>query len=207
MKSNTISILIHSLWFYSFFFRIGAGKFGVEDVNASICTHYIYAFAILDPKLYTIIPSDEPNDVINGAYLKFTNLKIKYPKLKTLIAIGGALDSKSDKYSQLVSDDRKVKIFTESVLAFLEKYKFDGIDFDWEFPRTPADKIGFKNLMNTLKQQLREKGYLLTTAVSAYRPTIDQGKNIFRSIEDSLWDEEIQYYDIVVYLNQTITCL
>lgn len=155
-------------------------------MNASICTHYIYAFAILDPKLYTIIPSDEPNDVINGAYLKFTNLKIKYPKLKTLIAIGGALDSKSDKYSQLVSDDRKVKIFTESVLAFLEKYKFDGIDFDWEFPRTPADKIGFKNLMNTLKQQLREKGYLLTTAVSAYRPTIDQGKNIFRSIEDSL---------------------
>ena len=132
-------------------------------MNASICTHYIYAFAILDPKLYTIIPSDEPNDVINGAYLKFTNLKIKYPKLKTLIAIGGALDSKSDKYSQLVSDDRKVKIFTESVLAFLEKYKFDGIDFDWEFPRTPADKIGFKNLMNTLKQQLREKGYLLTT--------------------------------------------
>ena len=134
-----------------FLFRIGPGKFGTEDVDASLCSHYIYAFAILDPKLFTIVPQDEANDVSNGSYIKFTSLKKKYPALKTMIAIGGAVDSKSDKYSLLVSDDRKVKVFIQSVLHFLDKFKFDGIDVDWEFPKTSADKIGFSNLSNALK--------------------------------------------------------
>ena len=167
--------------FIDFFFRTGTGKFDVEDVDASLCSYYVYAFAILDPKLDTIIPSDEANDIDNGSYLKFTGLKAKYPKLKTLIALGGALDSESNIYSLLVSDERKVEVFIDSVLIFLEKFKFDGIDLDWEFPKTPADKIGFTNLMNKLKQRLKQLGFLLTVAVSAYRPTIDRGKHSFNN--------------------------
>ena len=81
----------------------------------------------------------------------------------------------NDRYRRL-SDDRRVKVFIQSVLHFLDKFKFDGIDVDWEFPKTSADKIGFSNLLKALKQHLKPRGYLLTTAVSAYRPTIDQGK-------------------------------
>lgn len=45
----------------------------------------------------------------------------------------------------MVSDPAKRATFTNSVIAFLQRYNFDGLDFDWEYPANrggvPADKV------------------------------------------------------------------
>ena len=118
-------------------------------------------------------------DLDNQFYAKFVALKQRKAGLKTLIAIGGWNDSMSPKYSQMVSDPNKINTFVNSVLAFLQRYGFDGLDLDWEYPATAADKAGLTQLLAALRSAFAPYGYLLTLAVNVGQPTIDAGNDRF----------------------------
>lgn len=55
--------------------------------------------------------------------------------VKVSVAIGGWNDSQGDKYSRLVNNPTARRRFVENVLKFLDKYNFDGLDLDWEYPK------------------------------------------------------------------------
>lgn len=59
---------------------------------------------------------------------------LKAKGVKVLVAIGGWNDSAGDKYSRLVNSASARRRFVENVLTFIEKYEFDGLDLDWEYP-------------------------------------------------------------------------
>ena len=59
-------------------------------------------------------------------------LKAKYPKLKTMISIGGWTLS-APLYS-ISRDAQKRADFAKSSVYVMVKYGFDGIDVDWEYP-------------------------------------------------------------------------
>lgn len=135
----------------------------------------IYAFAKLDGSSYTIQPYDPFVDINNSFYEKFVALKRQNPKLATMIAIGGFTDSiESDKYSRLVSSASNIQKFTNSVTAFLQQHKFDGLDLDWEYPST-SDKTGFANLLRSLQIAFEPSGYYLSVAVPTNPVKVDQG--------------------------------
>lgn len=50
------------------------------------------------------------------------------------LALGGWNDSQGDKYSRLVRSSPARKRFVEHAVKFLEKYGFNGLDLDWEYP-------------------------------------------------------------------------
>lgn len=54
--------------------------------------------------------------------------------LKVSIGLGGWNDSQGDKYSRLVNNPSARAKFIRHVIGFIEKYGFDGIDLDWEYP-------------------------------------------------------------------------
>lgn len=51
-----------------------------------------------------------------------------------LLALGGWNDSAGDKYSRLVNSPAARKKFIAHAVQFLEKFGFDGLDLDWEYP-------------------------------------------------------------------------
>lgn len=61
--------------------------------------------------------------------------------------------------------------FVDSVVRFMQKYNFDGLDLDWEYPGSrggvPSDKQNFVSLLRELKRAFEPHGFLLTAAVSA----------------------------------------
>lgn len=60
---------------------------------------------------------------------------LKKRGVKVTVAIGGWNDSAGDKYSRLVNSPAARANFISSVLRFLNKYGFDGLDLDWEYPK------------------------------------------------------------------------
>ena len=86
-------------------YRNGNGKFDVENLDPSLCTHLIFGFAGLESN-NTIKVLDPYNELYDnygkGAYLRFTGLKKVNPALKTILAIGGWNEG-STKYSKVRS--------------------------------------------------------------------------------------------------------
>lgn len=142
-------------------------------------THAIYAFAVLDATTLKIKVYDSWADIDLKGYANFVALKTKNPNLKVMIAIGGWNDSNdgSGKYSRLVASSTNINTFVTSAVAFLRQYKFDGLDLDWEYPTTAADKTGFKNLIVALKTAFKPYGFLLSAAVPGGASSIDAGIN------------------------------
>ena len=71
--------------------------------------------------------------IFSGFYEKVVEYK-RYG-IKVSLAIGGWNDSAGDKYSKLVNDPAARARFVSHVVLFLEKYGFDGLDLDWEYPK------------------------------------------------------------------------
>lgn len=65
--------------------RSGIGKFTPENIDASLCTHVIYAFGALKDHKLTI--SDDKDDKEDENYAKVTALKEKNPTLKVNIIL------------------------------------------------------------------------------------------------------------------------
>ncbi|XP_065309332.1 chitinase-3-like protein 1 isoform X1 [Dermacentor albipictus] len=158
-------------------YRSGAGKFSVDQIDPSLCTHLVYAFAKLDNGVIAAFDAylDLKDNYGLGMYEKVNKLKAAYPHLKTLLAIGGWNEG-SEKYSRMASTPEGRQRFARSVLDFIDKHGFDGLDLDWEYPAArgglPQDKENFVLLLQELRTVLGP-GRLLTAAVSAGESTVD----------------------------------
>ena len=165
-------------------YRPGAGKFTPEDIDANLCTHLIYTFAGLDPKTDEIkgldpwfdLDVDEKGGGLAG-FRKATDLKDQYPHLKVSIAIGGWNEG-SKNYSIMAADSNRRFRFVHSVVRFLKKHNFDGLDLDWEYPGKRGgdpenDKFNFVQLIKDLKEAFRPHQFLLTAAIGAATDTIE----------------------------------
>ncbi|XP_050082117.1 probable chitinase 10 [Anopheles aquasalis] len=166
-------------------YRQGNGKYLPEDIDPQLCTHIVYGFAVLDREALTIKPHDSWADIDNRFYERVVELKKKGKKVT--VAIGGWNDSAGDKYSRLVRSEQARKRFIDNVLQFIEKYNFDGLDLDWEYPvcwqvdcnKGYADeKEGFARLVKELSAVFKPKGYLLSSAVSPSKKVIDAGYDV-----------------------------
>lgn len=123
---------------------------------------------------------DEPGGGLD-AYARFTDgLKKRNPSLKSIIAIGGWNEG-SKKYSAMASSAATRETFADSVVKFLDKYGFDGLDIDWEYPSIRGgnlthDKENLSHLLRLLRSRL--PGKLLTMAVAANPRTVLTGYDV-----------------------------
>ena len=141
----------------------------------------MYAFAALDGTSNTIVPFDPFLDINQQYYLKFVALKNQNPSLKTTISIGGWTDSHdgTNKYSNMVANTESRATFINSVVQFLERFGFDGLDLDWEYPSSASDKVGFANLLLELRAAFGNQ-YSLSVAVPANVTLIDLGREKYK---------------------------
>ncbi|CAG0902012.1 unnamed protein product [Cyprideis torosa] len=162
-------------------YRTGNGKFTVEDIDPWACTHLIYSFAKIEGNQLVSYDSwlDLPGNLDN--YRKFVALKQTNPDLKLMIAVGG-WNAGSVVFSQMAANQASRATFVQSCVSFLQTYKFDGLDVDWEYPAQfgglPQDKVRCKAmagsnanaqnlvaLLSELKAAFAPHGFLLTAAV------------------------------------------
>ncbi|GFR70212.1 chitinase-3 [Elysia marginata] len=129
-------------------YRPGQGKFRMSDVDPSKCTIMVFAFAKV---VGNTLDNYEENDVgPNGQYMQFTNLKRQHPQVKTLLGVGG-WNHGGDPFSAMAATARGRAEFIRSTIDYLRRYKFDGLDLDWEYPKA-NDKQNLVSLLQELRQ-------------------------------------------------------
>ncbi|KAI9334557.1 glycoside hydrolase superfamily [Obelidium mucronatum] len=128
-------------------------------------------------------------------------VRIKYPKLRTLISIGGW--SGSSPFSTIASSAGTINTFVKSVAHYLDQNGFDGVDLDWEYPAggglacnvvSPNDAINFVTLLQALRTELGPTR-IISIAMSANTDRYQvNGTNYIPQ-----YAKQISYFQIMTY--------
>jgi chitinase len=132
------------------------------DVAAEKLTRINYAFAnIQDGRIVTGSPVDEAN------FATLVGLKQQNPSLQVLVSVGGW--TWSGNFSDTVLTRQSRKRFIDSVVEFVDRYKLDGLDIDWEYPGMigngnrfrPEDKRNFTLVLQELRARFNVEQHKL----------------------------------------------
>ncbi|QYG91550.1 glycoside hydrolase family 18 protein [Iamia sp. SCSIO 61187] len=166
----------------------------VADIPADKLTHLNYAFANVvsggcalgDPwaDVQKPFPGDPANAPFKGNFRQLQLLKTAHPHLRTLISVGGSTFSGGFSDAALTAASRQR--FARSCADFVQRYGFDGIDIDWEYPMgggnapgRPEDRVNATLLLRALRSELDARAaasgrrYLLSAATPAAAWSLD----------------------------------
>lgn len=137
---------------------------GLSKLRFDIVTHVNYAFAI-PTKDGHVLPLDNPD--LARAVIK----KAHENGAKVCISLGGwsyediPLEAT---FREGTNTPEKIAALAEEIVAMAEDFGFDGVDVDWEYPRTgDGSKEQYEAFISLLHDKLKPKGMLLTAAVLA----------------------------------------
>ncbi|KAF1988220.1 glycoside hydrolase family 18 protein [Aulographum hederae CBS 113979] len=153
------------------------GTMSLDQVPVDDISHLVFAFAYIseDLKITTM-------DGLSASMFKdITQLKLRNPSLKVMVALGGWTYTDPGKtrtvFSDMVHSDTGRGQFIKNLLGFMTQYGFDGVDFDWEYPGAPdrggkpTDGPKYTQLLKELRKEIKEqhKNYIVTfTAPTSY---------------------------------------
>lgn len=103
--------------------------------SSMVQPYWVTSLGLCQGKQPFDVVSIEPKDP--QFYQQIIGYKSRNKNLKVILSIGG-WNFPSNFYSQMASDSSSRATFIASAKAFIQQYGFDGIDLDWEYPKSPS---------------------------------------------------------------------
>ncbi len=141
----------------------------VASIPASYYTHVYHAFLQADKN--GKLPDPTPKASKKKSFFDVAKLFVSHCHkggAKAMISLGGGSDKS---FSSFLPSASKRRAYIHAVLDVVKTYGYDGIDLDWEFPRSEAEKKLWITLVGELRRgmdgltKLNKKKYGLTAAV------------------------------------------
>lgn len=110
------------------------------------------------------------DDTLHEMFEQTKLLKAQNKDLKVLIWAGGIGGPESAGFSEMTRTHANRKQFIQSLKQYLELYRLDGVDLDWEFPGVHnRQRQHFSQLLHEIRReyQREHRTYLLSVAVAA----------------------------------------
>lgn len=169
-----------------------------KDLNVGKLSHVFYAFLAIDGDTGEVSLSDEWADTDmplgddNGALGQLATLKRSNRNLKVVMSIGGY--GFAAQFQQVAGDQRKLKRFIDSSAEMLERFHFDGIDIDWEYPASNKEGQQMVEMLRLLREKLDlvHDGLVLTLAAPA-------GEQNITYLDIPSMDKYLSFWNVMCY--------
>ncbi|UKZ48214.1 hypothetical protein TrVGV298_002450 [Trichoderma virens] len=156
-----------------------------EEIPYGAYTHLIFSFATINPKSFEVSPGNyETEDMME----RIGTMKLLQPDLKIRVAFGGwAFNDPGPTqtiFSDVAASEANTEAFLSSLVKLMDKFNFDGVDIDWEYP-VATDRHGrsedYENIVTFMKK--------LRARMDKYR------RGVSMALPASYW--YLQHFDIV----------
>lgn len=174
---------------FAYFYEGTSSKMTEEDARNIDVINYCFAS----------ISNGEVN--LSGLHYLTDNLKLRRScGVRVVLSVGGG-GSGSIGFSGASATSESRSKFIKSIMDVIEKYQFDGIDLDWEYPSwtgladsTTDDKDNFTLLCQELREAMDsyKSGLLLTSAVIG-------GLNVERFYDLPKLNKYLDYVHLMTY--------
>ncbi|KAJ4313602.1 hypothetical protein N0V94_006872 [Neodidymelliopsis sp. IMI 364377] len=166
-----------------------------SNIDTTGLTHLILSFATINPQTFAVGPMHPDDEKI---YRDFLDLKDGSQKW---VGIGGWEFSDAGvtrhTWSEMASTKSNRSAFIASLLRFLDKWNFQGVDIDWEWPGAesrggnPAiDKRNQIDLMVELRQSLGSRG--LSVVLPAQYEYL-------KNLDPKALEAQVDYFNVLSY--------
>lgn len=135
-----------------------------EEIPVEYLDQVNMAFVYIDPDDYHIIAMDD-EPFATDLYKRVADIKTRNPSAEVWVSVGGWTFNDPGTYqsvfSTIASDKDKTNKFAGHLMEFMDKYGFDGVDLDWEYPGADdrggkdEDVKNYVSMMKILKKNLK----------------------------------------------------
>jgi chitinase len=159
-----------------------------REINFRFYTHICHAFVVADGEGRIQKRGNVPSRELTGA--------AHQAGVKVVLSLGGWGWDKQ--FASIVSKPEAEDLYIKSVMEMIDRFDYDGIDLDWEYPDTQEEVIGFERLTRRFRKALDELGrkkgrsMVVTMAASANPGTL-------RWLDKSFLLETMDWVNVMTY--------
>lgn len=141
--------------------------FTPDKVDYSGLTHLNYGFAVVKDGVVTMHDTDKAPGLI-----KDLDKRTEAANVAHMISVGGWNNSQEGVFEAATATNAGLEKLANSMVSYMAQWNFDGLDIDWEYPDTEAEKAQFTKLIQSLRTKLDAQGkkddkyYQLSAAVT-----------------------------------------
>ena len=141
--------------------------FTPEKVDYAGLSHLNYGFAVVKDGVVTMHDTEKAPGLIRDLEQRTDAANVAH-----IISVGGWNNSQEGVFEAATATDAGIEKLANSMVSYMAQWHFDGLDIDWEYPDTDAEKAQFTKLIQSLRPKLDAQGlkddkyYQLSAAVT-----------------------------------------
>ncbi|XP_052870405.1 endochitinase-like [Anopheles cruzii] len=129
-------------------------EYRIEDTPVDLCTHVVYIGAVVDSEYLELTPQDKKVDIQEKGFQKFADLKKRRSDVKLLLGVNIWSD---EVFQQIIATNNTRKNFIDSAIRLLKRYNFDGLAYNWYYPKEVIHN--YATLNEETKQAFKSAGH------------------------------------------------
>jgi chitinase len=170
-----------------------------EEIPYGQYTHIIFSFATINPSTFKVSAGHPQTEYMMR---RIYSIKFVQADIKIWVALGGwsfnNLGPTQTTFSDIASSAANTNIFLDSLAQMMNKYRFDGVDIDWEYPAA-EDRHGrpedYKNIVTFMtKLNLRMKD--TKKGISMVLPT---SYRYLQNFDIKALESQVDWFNIMSY--------